>query len=266
VSSVSVKELFDEGNLGGAIDLQTREVKANPGDAQRRTFLFELLAFAGDLERAERQLDVIGHQDAKAEPAVQVYRNILHAEQARRRLFGDGLEPEFLGERPNYARLHLEALNRLREGRPAEAKGLLDESETAWPPIQGEVDGTPVGEFRDCDDVLAPFLELIVLRSYVWLPLEQVREIEIPQPERPRDLLWTPVRLVLADGAQHRGYVPVLYCGSHAHADDGVRLGRKTDWRASDGGPVQGEGHRLFLTGDEGRALLSMRSVKIATA
>ena len=125
------KELFDAGNLPGAIEGLTAEVKAAPNDAPRRTFLFELLCFAGDLERAGKQLDVVSHLDTMAEPAAQVYRNILHAEQLRRRLYADGLKPEFLVDPPDYVRLHLDALNRVRENRPAAARALLEQAESS---------------------------------------------------------------------------------------------------------------------------------------
>jgi type VI secretion system protein ImpE len=108
--------------------------------------------------------------------------------------------------------------------------------------------------------VLAPFLELIVLRDYVWLPFENIREIEIPPPERPRDLVWTPIRFVLGDSSQHRAYVPVLYGGSHEHEDDQVRLGRFTDWQETPSGPVRGRGQRMLLAGDDGCPLLAIRT------
>jgi len=256
------KELFDAGNLPAAIEALTAEVKAAPNDAPRRTFLFELLCFAGDLERAGRQLDVVGHLDSMAEPAAQVYRNILHAEQLRRRLYADGLKPEFLLDPPDYVRLHLDAVNRLRENQPVAATALLDQSEASRPAVHGTIDGQVFDEFRDCDDLLAPFLELIILRDYIWLPFEQIREIEIAAPERPRDLLWAATRVVLSNGAQHRGYLPVLYCGSHRHADNQVKLGRMTDWNASDGGPMLGQGQRLFLAGDADRPVLEVRRVE----
>jgi type VI secretion system protein ImpE len=259
---MNAKQLFDAGNLPEAIDALTAEVKAAPGDAERRTFLFELLCFAGELERAGRQLDVVGHLDAKAEPAAQVYRNILHAEQLRRRLYADGLKPEFLLDPPDFVRWHLDAANRLRENRPAAAKALLEQSEESRPAVHGAIDGRAFEDFRDCDDLLGPFLEIIILRDYIWLPFEQLRELEIAVPERPRDLLWAAARLVLSDGSQHRGYIPVLYSGSHQHADNQVKLGRMTDWTTSDAGPVLGQGQRLFLAGDEDRAILEIRRIE----
>ena len=160
---MNAKELFDTGNLPAAIEALTGEVKSAPNDAQRRTFLFELLCFAGELERAGRQLDVVGHLDTMAEPAVQVYRNILHAEQLRRRLYTDGLKPEFLLDPPDYVRLHLDAVNRLRENRPAAAKALLDQSEASRPSVRGNIDGVSLTYLRhncarprNCQPMMSP--------------------------------------------------------------------------------------------------------------
>jgi type VI secretion system protein ImpE len=263
---VTGKELFEKGDLQGAIDAVTAEVKAHPNDPVRRTFLFELLCFTGELDRAGRQLDVIGHQDPAAEPAAQVYRNILHAEHLRRRLYAESLQPEFLEEPPDYVRLHVEAAGQLRQEHHAEATALLERSEEMRPALRGQIDGQPFQELRDCDDLLAPVLEFILLRDYVWVPFEQIREIEISAPERPRDLLWAPARLVLEGGKQQRGYIPVLYHGSDQHADTQVKLGRLTDWTGAENAPVRGVGQRMLLAGEEGHAILTIRRIEIERA
>lgn len=256
---MEAKQLFESGDLAGAIQAATVQVKARPTDAIPRTFLFELLSFAGDLDRAQKHLDVIGQLDSQSEWAVQVYTNILHAERLRRRLFGDGLRPEFLLDPPAYVQLHLEAVNRLREGRPEEASEVLERAEELRPTVRGEVNDRPCDEIRDCDDLLAPFLEVILLRDYIWLPWEQIKEIEIAAPERPRDLIWLPARIVLVDGSQRSGYLPALYCGSHEHADDRVKLGRMTDWRQSEEGPVTGAGLHTLLAGDDALGVTALR-------
>ena len=46
--------------LAPAHDALGAEVRDNPTDAQRRAFLFELLCFAGQYDRAEKQLNVLG--------------------------------------------------------------------------------------------------------------------------------------------------------------------------------------------------------------
>ena len=259
---MNAKDLFRSGNLHGAVEAAVVEVKQHPADNARRTFLFELLCFTGDLDRAQKQLDAIGQLDSESEWAVQVYSNILHAERRRRQLFADGLTPEFLLGPPAYVQWHLDAVNRLRNGRPDEAQELLDRSDEARPAITGLVNSQVANDIRDCDDVIAPFIELFIVRDYVWLPLEQIREIETSAPERPRDLLWLPVRLTLSNGAQQRGYLPTLYCRSHEHSDDRVKLGYMTDW--TDGaGPVRGSGLHTLLAGDDAVGLLDVRSAQL---
>ena len=53
------RDLFKSGRLDEAIAALGVEVRDNPTDAQRRAFLFELLCFAGDFIRAEKQLGVL---------------------------------------------------------------------------------------------------------------------------------------------------------------------------------------------------------------
>jgi len=259
--ATDIKQLFDSGNLAGAIEALTAELKSHPADAARRTFLFELLSFAGQWDRAAKQLDIVAHQNVEAELAAQVYVNLLHAERLRERTFTQGLKPEFLLDPPAYVHLHLEALNRLRENNPDQAAKLLEQSYDARPTLRGRAGDVPFEEFCDCDDLLAPMLELMLIRDYIWLPLEQVQELEISRPERPRDLLWAPVRVSLTDGTQRRAYMPTRYFGTSEHADDLVKLGRMTDWRVIEGGPVQGVGQRQFLAGEEAFAALELPSV-----
>jgi type VI secretion system protein ImpE len=260
---MNAADLFRAGHLQQALESLNDEVRAKPTDMECRTLLFELLCFAGNLDRAEKQLDFIGQQDTQHEWAVQVYKNIIAAERTRRRLFADGLEPGFLLDPPDYVRRHLAALGQLRAGQPAEASALLAQADEQFPHLAGTVNGQAFDELRDCDDLLAPVFELIVLRDYIWLPLEHVRTLEIDAPERPRDLLWIPIRLVLSDNTQHRGYMPTLYCGSHEHPDERIKLGRMTDWKVVPEGPMQGLGHRTWLAGETDWPMLEVRQVLI---
>src|SRR6266481_6109993 len=47
---MTAKELYREGKLTAAIQALGAELRDNPTDAQRRTFLFELLCFAGEYD------------------------------------------------------------------------------------------------------------------------------------------------------------------------------------------------------------------------
>lgn len=258
---MKAKEFLDAGQLSAAIEQTNQEVRSHPTDPRQRTFLFELLCFAGDYQRAERQLDIIAQQQARAEVGVQVYRNVLVAESTRHRLFSEGLRPGFLFDPPPYVHLHLEAMNRLREDRPAEAMALLEESERSRPRLRGRLDGQAFEDFRDSDALLEPFLEVFFHSDYLWLPFEQIRHLSICAPERLRDLLWIPARFESHSGLAGEVFLPVLYPGSSEHPNDLVRLGRMTDWKAVGEGLVLGVGQRLFYVDDEEKAMLEVREV-----
>ena len=55
----TARELYAAGRLDSAIETLGAELRNAPADATRRTFLFELLSFAGQYDRAEKQLDVL---------------------------------------------------------------------------------------------------------------------------------------------------------------------------------------------------------------
>jgi type VI secretion system protein ImpE len=258
---MTAEELLKAGNLSAAVEQLNQEVRSRPTDTQRRTFLFELLCFAGDYQRAARQLDVLAGHSAAADLGVQVYRHILAAEEARQQLFAQGLQPRFLGEPPPYVHWHLEAAHRLREGQPAEAKALLEQSEHARPHVTGQLAGKPFSDFHDCDDLLSPFLEVFIQANYVWLPFEQIKHLTIPLPKQLRDLLWTPATLEAHDGHVGEVFLPVLYAGSSSHTNDQVKLGRMTDWQMVDGEVVRGLGQHLFLMDGHDRGLLELREL-----
>jgi predicted component of type VI protein secretion system len=47
-------ELYCQGRLNDAIQALSAELRDHPTDTRRRTFLFELLCFAGEYERADK--------------------------------------------------------------------------------------------------------------------------------------------------------------------------------------------------------------------
>ena len=259
-------ELFKAGKLQEALTAQTQEVKSNPGDKAKRLFLFELLAFSGDLERARRQIGVVSYEEPELETAAIAYRQLLDAEEARRRLFRDGLSPEFLAEPPSHVRRRLEAINRLREGKPAEVAAELARAAEETPTTTGTLNGKPFDHLRDCDDLLAGVLEVMAKGKYFWAPLEQIDSLAANAPATPRDLLWLPAHLQMRDGPEGDVFLPALYPNSHEHTDDAIKLGRSTDWKGDGGGPVLGVGLKVFLVGDDDKPLLEWRELQVTPA
>lgn len=263
---MNASELYKAGNLQEAIDAQIKEVKAQPADQAKRVFLFELLAFAGELERARRQIDAVHYDEEDRAMAVAYYKQLLDAEHKRRQLFAAGLAPQFLTETPpEHLRLRLNAVNRLREQRPAEAAEQLDKAAAATPALKGVLNNKPFQSLRDCDDLLAGVLEVMSSKGdYYWVGLEQVDSLTMNAPRYPRDLLWVPAHLEVRDGPSGDVFLPALYPGSHEHADNQVRLGRLTDWKGAEGGPVLGAGLRTYLVDDDAMSLLEWRELQFS--
>src|SRR5436309_14673115 len=91
---MKAKELYRAGQLGPAIQALSAELRDNPLDIQRRTFLFELLCFAGDYDRAGKHLDLLADQGPDAATGALLYRAALHADRMRNDLFATKAYPE----------------------------------------------------------------------------------------------------------------------------------------------------------------------------
>lgn len=260
------KGLLDAGDLTAAIEAATREVKARPADVAARTFLFELLAFAGEWERALKQLDVVAGQNAGSELGAQVYRNNIGAMRERERLWTESLAPHFLSEPTADVDLHLAAIKELNAGRAPEAQKLLDTAADKRTPLAGRADEREFDDWRDADDLLAPVLELIISDKYTWLPFAQIKRIEFAPPKQLRDLVWCPVRIETRGGTIGEMFVPALYEGSNRHTDDLVKLGRLTDWQSvgEETTAARAIGLRLFMAGDEEKSIFEVRRVEFS--
>jgi len=168
------QELYRAGRLSDAIKALSAELRDNPTDVKRRTFLFELLCFAGEWERADKQLEVLGEAGPESEMGVMLYRSALFAERQRHNLFEKGELPEE-----------------------------KDEGEANH---GGQANGKPFAYFSDADPRTGGRLELFAAGNYLLLPLEHVASIQIPSPQRLRDLLWTPAAVRTAPsfkGTEH---------------------------------------------------------------
>jgi len=255
---------LDAGNLSGAVEAALKLVKTNPTDATARTFLFELSCFAGDWDRAEKQLDVIGHQDTNAMIGSLIYRGNFKAERDRMKLFSDGLKPQFMSAVPSYIEDLLTANNRLREGNVFEALSILDSVEEKRPAFPCQVNGEGFSDFRDYNDLTMCVFEVIHKDNYVWLPFESVQKVEFFESKTLRDLYWIQGKVELTNGITGEVFFPALYSGSWKSENDQVRLGRMTDWRDAGEELFVGEGTKLFWMDGRDKSILDLRTIEFS--
>ena len=151
------RQLFQSGKLDEAIEALGAEVRDNPTDAQRRAFLFELLCFAGQFDRAEKQLSVLGRGNRDAEMGALLYHAALHAERLRNEMF----------EKQNF---------------PQSSAKI----------VGGTINGQAFSSITDADPRIGARMELFVAGQYVWLPFEHIAIVRTEAPKKLRDLLWAP--------------------------------------------------------------------------
>jgi len=235
---MKAQELFQAGKLDEAVQALGAELRDNPADARRRTFLFELLCFAGEYQRAEKQLDVLAADGRAAEMGTMLYRAALHAERIRQAIF----------EQKDYP-----------------STGPAPEA-----PAAGSLNGTPFTFFSDADPRLGARLEVFAAGDYLWIPFEHISSIELESPKRLRDLLWSPalVRTGPAFKGKELGEVllPVISPLSWKHANNQVRLGRATEWEDDGTGSAVPLGQKMFAVDEDEVPILEIRKLEFVAA
>jgi type VI secretion system protein ImpE len=233
---VKAKELFEAGKVREAQKELTSYVRDHPTDSGQRTFLFELLCFSGDYDRAGKQLSVLSEGSPDKELGAVLYYAALHAEKTRHELF----------EKQQF---------------PKEAAAVSP---------AGTLNGKPFQSLRDADPDLGPRLEVFAAGAYLWIPFEHIASVEMQAPRRLRDTLWTPA--FVKTGPSFKGtdigevLIPAIYPFSWKHPNESVWLGRVTDWAGDDEGNEYPSGQKVLLLDGEEVPFLEIRSLEFAQA
>src|SRR5579872_4843222 len=132
---MTARELYQAGKLDEAVQALNAELRNYPEDTKRRTFLFELLCFAGNFDRAEKQLDILSQGSPEAMTGSMLYRAALHGERLRREMF----------EKKEYP---------------------TTGSATGEP--GGTLNGKPFESITDSDSRIGPRLEVYAGGQYMW--------------------------------------------------------------------------------------------------
>lgn len=249
------QQLVREGDLGAALAALQDAVRKDAANAKLRVFLFQLLAVMGQWPRALVQLKVAGELDAATLPMVQTYRAAIQCEVLRADIFAGLRLPLVFGEPQPWLAQLIEALKHDASD-PARAADARAQALDAAPASAGSIDGTRFAWLADADLRLGPVLEAIVDGRYFWIPLCRIRHIAFEAPADLRDTVWSPASFTWANGAGSVGLVPARYSGTAASGDDGLLLGRRTEWRGEE---VLGQ--RMFVSDAGDHPLLDAREI-----
>jgi len=231
----TAKELFELGRVRDAEKALTAYLREHPTDVAQRTFLFELLCFSGDYDRAEKQLGVLAQGNSQSEMGALLYYAALHAEKIRHQVFGD---EQFSKD------------------------GAIS------PP--GMLNGRPFQSLSDADPDIGARLEVFAAGAYLWIPFQHIASLEMGPPKKLRDTLWMPA--LVRTGPSFQGkelgevLIPAIYPFSWKHPDESVWLGRLTDWTADEHGTEYPSGQKLLLLDGEEIPFLEIRSLEFSAA
>lgn len=254
------EESLRQGDVAGALAALKEQVRANPADSKLRTFLFQLFCVVGEWDRALSQLAIVGEMDKLALPMVQMYREAIRCEALRTEIFAGERSPIIFGEPPTWIGLLVQALPLVAQGKASAAEDLRNQAFEQAPATAGRLNDAPFDWLADADPRLGPVLEAIINGRYYWMPLENVRRIDMEEPEDLRDCVWMPAHFEFANGGETVGLIPTRYPGSSAHDDPLVKLARKTLWEVRDGMELP-VGQRMLVTDAGDQALMDARSI-----
>ena len=231
---MKAKELLDAGKVREAEKALSAFLRDNPADTALRTFLFELLCFSGQYDRAEKQLGVLARAATKRKWARCCTTPPCTAKRPAIRCFRSRSFP-----RP----------------RPASPPGTLN--------------GKPFQSISDADPAIGPRLEMYAAGAYLWIPFEHIASVQIAPPRVLRDTLWTPAFVLT--GPSFKGtdigqvLIPAIYPFSWKSDDESVWLGRATEWVADDEGHEFPVGQKMFIVDGEEVPLLEVRSLEFTS-
>lgn len=232
---MTAKELLASGKVREAEGALTASLRDNPADVAGRTFLFELLCFSGQYDRAEKHLSILAQGSKEAEMGAVLYYSALHAEKLRHQMFQ---KQEF----------------------PAAAAAKS-------PP--GKLNGKPFESISDADPDIGARLELYAAGAYLWIPFEHIASVTIEVPKLLRETLWTPAFVVTGPSFQGKDIgeviIPAVYPYSWKSDEQPVWLGRTTEWVADDEGKEFPVGQKVFIVDGEEVPLLEIRSLEFAS-
>ena len=185
--TMSAQALYQAGELQGAVEALGNELRSHPTDAPRRIFLFELLSFAGECDRAVRQLDVLAQAGQMAEAGTLTYRAAITAERVREHMFDTGDFP----------------------------------SAPAPSPVAGTLNGEPFASITDADPRVGARLEVMAGGRYLWIPFAHLATVTLEPPARLRDLHWAPALVTVGPALRDQEFgeilLPVLSRGAWRH-------------------------------------------------
>ena len=100
MTTTEADTLLRSGDLDGARRVLVEAARREPGDAPTRLFLFQLLALAGEWDKARAQLGTLAQLSPEAQMLSVVYGQAIEAEREREAVFAGDARAAIHGDAP----------------------------------------------------------------------------------------------------------------------------------------------------------------------
>lgn len=265
---MSIIDLIQSHQLSAAIAACKQVVRDKPADIKARSTLCQLFCFCGDWERADTQLATIAQQDMEMAVGVGLIRQLMRGEVAREQFFSEGRTPELVCDPTPAMEALLQALIAAREKNNPEITQHVAKLHDSIPLFKGTVNGQPFEFARDLDDMLSGFMEVLSTNGKFFLmPLESIISLTFREPERLQDQIWRSANIEVQGGMTGEVYIPTRYC-RHLNPDETLSeplmMGGESNWEPIfEGGPVTGQGQKMFVFGDNAYNIMELKQIEI---
>jgi len=257
-------QLLRDGDLDGARSALVETVRSNPADERARMFLFQLLAVAGEWDKAHTHLEALARISPDARMLATVYSMAMKAEEQRASIFAGRERMPII--RGAWAEGLADAIMHYANDRAAEGQAARDSALDQAPDTPGELDGVRFDWITDADARFGPTFEVIVQGRYGLVAFSEVTRVQSEGPRDLRDTVWYPVQIEFREGQSVAGLLPTRYPGTELSTDLAMRMGRSTGWTTGPAGETGCGQHLMALAGGEEVGLLAVRSLVFGQA
>ncbi|HEY0303138.1 MAG TPA: type VI secretion system accessory protein TagJ, partial [Rhizomicrobium sp.] len=197
--------LLKSGDLAGARAALVQAVRERPGDVGARMFLFQLLAVAGEWDKAETQVRALAQTTPEAQMLATVYGQAIAAERARALAFQGKAPFPLLLETPDWLQKLAAALEAFSKNDAVLGEDLRGQAFDAAPEVAGAWNGDRFERIADADARFGPALEAVIGGRWGLIGWDEIAALKSEGPADLRDIVWLPVEMTFRSGRSAAG-------------------------------------------------------------
>lgn len=243
-----IKRLIQDGNFESASEQLKIHLAGDPMDSDSRALYIELMCVAGDLVKADKQLDIMVRQHPDSLLGAINLRQLIRAAQARLDFYNGGATVSLFTQ----ANKHVEALLAIRLALSSDDFDVAIRSahmaEAERKETGCRLNESCINDIRDLDDSLGGFLEIFGTDGKFYVvEFSAIESLTLHEPTSLIEHVWRRVDIEVQGGPSGEAFLPMNYIASKTNQE---RLGKETNWDEAVPGVATGRGQKMLWTGE----------------